>query len=206
MAGVRRPPIIKTRKWGAKPAAGSLIVTGRPERIIFHHTAGHHPEIENPQEESREEAMRYARDIQVLHMGPTRNFIDSGHNFLVCRNGLILVGRHLSLPAIKAGRMILSAHCPGQNDQPGIEHEHFDEPRMTAAQLESSARLHAWIMSRCGIRVTEIFPHKQFIGTECPAQLHDDIDRIKARAAQLLNDEGRNPASELEGQAFAAAH
>ena len=30
---------------------------------------------------------------------------DSGHNFLVCRNGLILVGRHTRLPAIKKGRL-----------------------------------------------------------------------------------------------------
>ena len=49
---------------------------------------------------------------------------DSGHNFLACRNGLILVGRHMSLPAIRQDRMVVSAHCPGHNEQPGIEHEH----------------------------------------------------------------------------------
>jgi N-acetyl-anhydromuramyl-L-alanine amidase AmpD len=30
---------------------------------------------------------------------------------------------------------------------------------MTPKQLEASARLHAWIMSRCGIPVSEVFGH-----------------------------------------------
>lgn len=210
MAGVRQPQIIATHVWGAKPATARPTVTGRPNRIIFHHTAGHHPEIENPQSESREEAIRYARNIQADHMRPPRNFNDSGHNFLVCMNGLILVGRHLSLTAIRAGRMVSSAHCPGQNDQPGIEHEHFHEPHLTAKQLEASARLHAWIMSRCGIQVSEVFGHGdvalQGMGTACPAELKGDIAKVKARAKQILDAEGRSPATAAQGAAFAAQH
>jgi N-acetylmuramoyl-L-alanine amidase len=143
-------------------AGDGQAMTGRPKRIIFHHTATHHPEIENPQNESREEAIRFARSIQAFHMGPQRNFNDSGHNFLVCMNGLILVGRHFSYTAIRAGRMVVSAHVPGNNDQPGIEHEHLHEPHITAKQLEASARLHAWIMSRCGIPVSEVFGHARW--------------------------------------------
>jgi hypothetical protein len=210
MAGVRQPKIIATGVWGAKRAKARPVVKGRPQRIIFHHTDGHHPEISNPRSESRAEAIRYARDIQAFHMGPKRNFNDSGHNFLVCTNGLILVGRHLSLTAIRAGRMIESAHCPGQNDQPGIEHEQRGEPHLTAKQLEASARLHAWIMSRCGIPVSEVFGHRQKalpqFGTDCPAQLSGDIAKVKARAKQILEVEGRNPASAAQGAAFAAQH
>lgn len=210
MAGVRQPQIIATRVWGARPAKARPVVRGRPKRIMFHHTAGHHPEIENPQNESRDEAIRFARNIQAFHMGPQRNFNDSGHNFLVCMNGLILVGRHLSLTAIRAGRMIESAHCPGQNDQPGIEHEHLHEAHLTPRQLEASARLHAWIMSRCGIPVSEVFGHREKalpgFGTDCPAELFGDIARVKARAKEILDAEGRNPATDAQGAAFAAAH
>jgi N-acetylmuramoyl-L-alanine amidase len=209
MAGVRQPKIIATHVWGAKRATARPVVTGRPKRIIFHHTDGHHPEIENPQSESRAEAMAFARSIQDFHMGPTRRFNDSGHNFLVCMNGDILVGRHLSYTAVRAGRMVVSAHCPGQNDQPGIEHEHRGEPHMTAKQLEASARLHAWIMSRCGIPVSEVFGHGSVAlpgeGTECPAQLKGDIAKVKARAKQILEAEGRNPATAAQGTAFATA-
>jgi N-acetylmuramoyl-L-alanine amidase len=210
MAGVRQPKIIATHVWGARPATARPVVTGRPKRIIFHHTDGHHPEIENPKSESREEAMRYARNLQVDHMSPPRNFNDSGHNFLVCMNGLILVGRHLSLTAVRAGRMVVSAHCPGQNDQPGIEHEHRGERHLTPQQLEASARLHAWIMSRCGIPVSEVFGHGAValaaFPTACPAELKDDIAKVKARAKQILAAEGRNPATAAQGAAFAAKH
>jgi hypothetical protein len=54
MAGVRQPKIIATHVWGARPAKAGLKVTGKPKRIIFHHTFAHHAEIENPQNESRE--------------------------------------------------------------------------------------------------------------------------------------------------------
>jgi hypothetical protein len=40
-------------------------------------------------------------------MRPERNFNDSGHNFLGCMNGRILVGRHLSYTAIR-GRVAWS--------------------------------------------------------------------------------------------------
>jgi N-acetylmuramoyl-L-alanine amidase len=207
VAGVRKPKILTTRKWGARKARANPVVTGRPIKIVFHHTFGHHPELENPQNESAEEAMSYARQIQTDHMdNPEKRFNDSGHNFLVCKNGMILVGRHLSLSAVRAGRMVVSAHAPGANDQPGIEHEHRDEPHMTPAQLEASARLHAWIMSRCGIDVDQIFPHKNFNSTKCPAELEDDIKRVKKRAKEILEAEGRDPATDAQGAAFAARH
>ena len=51
----------------------------------------------------------------------------------------------MSYPAVKKGRMVVSAHCPGQNTQPGIEHEHNGTERMTKAQFAASAQLIAWI-------------------------------------------------------------
>ncbi len=203
MKGVKPPTIWTTDAWKARPARHRPIVTRRPTHGVFHHTAGHHPEISNPQDESVAEAVRYAKDIQHFHMD-VNGWSDSGHNFLVCRNGIVLVGRHLSLPAIEAGRMIVSAHCPGHNDQPGIEHEHLHEQLMTPKQLQASGRLWAWICSCCAIPVGSFYPHGRFYPTSCPAELHDDIPKVIRVAAGILNREGRHPASRLQGLRFAA--
>jgi hypothetical protein len=202
--GVRPPRIITTDEWGARRPRGRIRTVRRPHRILFHHTAGHHRDIVNPINESIAELKRYARDIQAFHMGPSRGWLDSGHNYLVGRNGYVCVGRHHSFTANRAGVHVLSAHCPGQNDQIGIEHENLHEQEMTVEQFEASARLHAWLMSRCGIRVSEVYPHRRFFPTSCPEHLADDIARIKVRAAQILNHEGRAPARRVAGMAFRA--
>ena len=185
---VKQPPILTTDKWNARPAKQPPIYTGRPKRIIFHHTAGHHPEIHNPRDESVAEAIRYAQDIQRFHM-VNNGWNDSGHNFLVCRNGVILVGRHMSFPAIKGGRMVVSAHCPGQNTQPGIEHEHFHEKEMTPAQFFASAHLIAWIIDRCKMHGGDVIhPHKEFFATSCPAELEAQLPALKTTVNQILRD------------------
>jgi hypothetical protein len=186
---MQQPPIILTSQWGARPAKAEPVYVGRPERIIFHHTAGHHPEIENPKDESRAEAIRYAKDIQHYHMD-NNGWNDSGHNFLVCRNGLILVGRHMSFPAVKRGRMVLSAHCPGENTQPGIEHEHDGDERMTKEQFHMSAWLHAWIIRRCRMRGASVIqPHKKYYNTSCPGALEAQLPAFKTAVAQMLRQD-----------------
>jgi N-acetylmuramoyl-L-alanine amidase-like protein len=188
MGHVRQPPIITTDQWGALPAKSAPIPVGRPQRIIFHHTAGHHPEIALPADESRAEAIAYARAIQKFHMYGN-GWNDSGHNFLVCRNGLILVGRHQSFTKIRQGRMVLSAHCPGQNDQVGIEHEHLGPEKMTKAQFEASARLCAWIIDRCSMRdASAIHPHRQYFPTSCPAELMAELPAFKTAVNGILRE------------------
>lgn len=175
--------------WGARKPKNDLQTVPASTRIIFHHTAGHHPEIENPNQQSRAESERYARDIQAFHMG--QGWSDSGHNFLVCRNGIILQGRWLTVSAIQAGHMIRSAHCPGQNDQIGIEHEHLGSELMTKAQRESSARLMAWIADKYDKKkVLPVDPHSKYYATACPANLKSDIPGIVKMAQQILEAEG----------------
>src|SRR3954452_20060523 len=94
---VTAPPIaiITCPQWGAKAPLADIVPCGKASRIIFHHTAGHHPEIDHPEDESRAESIRFALNIQYAHTHPSRTdpskpWKDSGHNFLVCRNGLIL--------------------------------------------------------------------------------------------------------------------
>jgi hypothetical protein len=140
MAHVKQPPIITTDQWGAIPAKAHTVYVGRPDKIIFHHTAGHHPEIDHPKDESRAEAIRYAQAIQKFHMFGN-GWNDSGHNFLICRNGLILVGRHMSSPRDQERPDGAVGALPGREHQPGIEHEHFGDEPMTKEQFGASAHL-----------------------------------------------------------------
>src|SRR4051794_21845566 len=98
--------IITCPKWGARKPKSGIQTTGMAEEIIFHHTAGHHREIDTPHVQSRAESIQYARAIQDFHMN-SRGWIDSGHNFLVCRNGIVLQGRWLTVSSIQAKHMII---------------------------------------------------------------------------------------------------
>lgn len=180
--------IIVCSAWGARKPTNGLQVVGKSQRIIFHHTAGHHQEIENPNQQSQAESERYARAIQGYHM--SQGWSDSGHNFLICRNGLILQGRWFTVSKIQAGHMIRSAHCPGQNEQIGIEHEHFGNELMTKQQKDASARLMAWIADRYKLKkVLPVDPHSKYFATACPANLKSDIPGIVKQAQQILEAE-----------------
>lgn len=184
--------IITCPQWKARHPKHTLQTVGMSNKIIIHHTAGHHREISNPSNESKEEAMRYARDIQAFHMAPgglgaASGGSDSGHNFLVSRAGHILQGRWLTVSAIQARHMVASAHCPGQNNQIGIEHEHLGNEEFTDAQFQASARLIAWISYKYGLpKPLPLMPHRKYFPTSCPANLADDIPRLYKRAQAIL--------------------
>jgi hypothetical protein len=180
--------IFRCADWGARKPKSGIELVPASKRIIFHHTAGHHREISHPKSESLQESIDFARSIQAMHMRQGWN--DSGHNFLVCRNGLILQGRWMTYAAIEAKHMVRSAHCPGQNEQIGIEHEHLGNEEMTKKQREASARLMAWIADQYGRRrVLPVEPHSKYFPTACPANLKDDISMIKKRAQHILDNE-----------------
>lgn len=179
--------ILTCPQWGARKPSSPIQTAPRATKIIIHHTAGHHPEIAAPSSESREEAIAYARQIQAFHMD-VNGWIDSGHNFLVCRNGLVLQGRWLTVTAIEAGHMVVSAHCPGQNGQIGIEHEHAGTEAPTEAQLQASAELIAWIARRYELsEPLPLYPHSTYFATACPANLKASIPELAARARALLS-------------------
>lgn len=193
--------IITCPEWDAKPAKAPPIFVPKSVRIIFHHTAAHHREIANPANESYDEFVRFLRDIQDFHMRspngrpPGRGWNDSGQNFTVGRNGMIGQGRWFTVSAIQNGRMVSSAHTlgdngrPSQNDQIGIEHEHSGTEPITAAQLEASARLMAWVAGQYGrTSVLQVFPHSRYSSTSCPANLIEDIGKVKTRAQVILNE------------------
>jgi len=174
--------IIGTAEWGAKKPNGAIIRTGKPERIIFHHTAGHVPNLGAG--ERYDEAVAYARAIQRQHF--SQGWVDTGNNFLITRGGFILEGRHGSKASIDVGKMVVSAHCPGQNDQPGIEHEHNGNERMTPIQYQASVWLHAYIARRCGILPGNIQPHKKYFATACPGVLAASLPKLRQDVAAAL--------------------
>lgn len=191
---VPQPPIFLCAAWGAKPPRSRAPLVGRPVRALVHHTAGHHREIRGPANESKEELFRYARDIQAFHMAPgglgaPHGGTDSGHNFLIGYNGVICEGRHGSFAACRRGLMVASAHCPGENDQPGVEHEHAAGERMSDAQAGASVWLYAWLCDRAGIRPTQLYGHRAFYATECPDTI--PVLWLRAQVAALLNEYGR---------------
>jgi hypothetical protein len=159
--------IITTSQWGARPPKHPIVLAGRPKRVIEHHTAGHAPELDHVPGESYFEARAYVRAVQNFHMD-VRGWNDTGQNFLVARSGDVFEGRHGSVDAILHGRMVESAHCPFQNDQPGIEHEHYGDEQLTSAQKRASIELHVWICRHTGIKPTEFDPHRKYFATACP--------------------------------------
>jgi|tagenome__1003787_1003787.scaffolds.fasta_scaffold20618922_1 hypothetical protein len=179
--------IVRAADWGAVAPTGQIIRVGRPTKIIFHHTDGHHPELDHQPGDSLAEAKAFARAIQRDHMHRTPTpFIDSGHNFLVTRSGHILEGRHGSLDAINAGVMVGSAHCVGQNSQPGIEHEHIGGEAMTPAQRRASLFLHELICRKTGIRPGAIHGHGEFNPTECPGALKGELADFRHQLTRRL--------------------
>jgi len=185
MATVRQPPILTTDEWGALRPRGTIIRCEATKECIFHHTAGHHPEVKNPRDESVHEAVLYARGIQAFHMFGN-HWIDSGHNYLVCRNGILLVGRHQSFTQNKVGRMVVSAHCVGHNQSVGVEWEHEGSEPLTPIQLHMGSWLYAWIHAELKIPHVTIYPHRKFNKTSCPGTALEFLPAIKRNVTAIL--------------------
>jgi hypothetical protein len=178
--------IISCSEWGAVAPTGSIGRVGKPNKIIFHHTDGHHPELDHLAGDTVDEAKAFARAIQNDHMHRRPPYSDSGHNFLVTRSGHILEGRHGSLAAISDGVMVRSAHCVGQNGHPGIEHEHKGGETMTPIQREASLFLHAFICRKTGVKPDAIHGHGEFNNTECPGALKSGLAQFRKDLAKRL--------------------
>lgn len=181
--------IIPCEEWHARPPKQRIALVGKPNKALFHHTAGHVPNLSAG--ETYGEACAYARVIQNIHMakgglGAPDGGIDSGHNFLVTRGGYILEGRHGSISAVQAGKMVASAHCPNENDQPGVEIEHNGSEKMTPIQRAAAVWLFAWICEHDHIDAKHIFGHKDFYATACPGVLYAQLPAFRNSVAAAL--------------------
>jgi hypothetical protein len=82
--------IITCPQWGARRPKQGIETVGASNKTIFHHTAGHHRQLDGTPKQTREESMAYARAIHVPMDG--NGWIDSGHS-AVSANGAVLQGR-----------------------------------------------------------------------------------------------------------------
>ncbi|MFG2299028.1 peptidoglycan recognition family protein [Streptomyces sp. NPDC048603] len=161
--------IIDCAGWGAREASESVVLlAGRPERIIVHHTA-----TANVTDYSLDRAHELARAIQTYHMD-LQGWIDTGQHFTVSRGAFVLEGRHHSLAALNAGdRLVRAAHCVGQNSVAiGIENEGtYMTEQPPEAQYTALADLCAQICRQYGVPASEIYGHRDFNSTACPGDM-----------------------------------
>jgi hypothetical protein len=176
--------VIPCAEWGARPPRLPISSAGKPVRAIFHHTAGHAPELGDSGESYRE-AVAYVKSIQNYHMD-SHGWNDTGQNFTVTRNGYIFEGRHGSLTACHSGRMVVSAHCPGQNDQPGVEIEHNGNESMTPIQHEAAVWLFAQLCKWAGFLPSKIMGHRDYYATDCPGFLYNSLHTFRKDVAAAL--------------------
>lgn len=176
--------IIPCAEWGAQQPRHAIAWAGKPDKALFHHTAGHHPNLDADSGESYLEAVAYAKAIQSYHF--SEGWADTGQNFLVTRNGFIFEGRHGSLAAVRAGKMVVSAHCPGQNDQPGVEIEHNGTESMTPIQRQAAVWLFAWICRSAQIDPKRIKGHRDYFATSCPGVLYTGLQGFREDVATAL--------------------
>jgi hypothetical protein len=112
----------------------------------------------------------------------TNGWSDTGQQFTVTRDGIILEGRHGSIGAILNRVNVLGAQCAGFNSESGgTEHEgEYDEEHMPLPQWNASVDLHSWIVDRTGIDSTDIDGHRDHVSTDCPgAWLYSQLPKFR---------------------------
>lgn len=184
LLGPKLPKVLPCRGWDARdPTVPVTELLARPDKILVHHTATAN---------ERDDALalgELARAIQKSHI-EERGWIDSGHNFLVNRAGLVAEGRHRSLETLLGGRhFIQGAHCTGQNSHSiGIENEGtYTEANPPAAQLTTLRALTAFTCLQYRIRPNQIYGHRDFADTACPGdRLYALLPTLRVLVARLL--------------------
>lgn len=194
LPGPRLPRVLPCRGWDARdPTQPVTELLSRPDKVLVHHTA-------TPNDRDDPLGLgTLARAIQKDHI-EVRGWIDSGHNFLINRAGLVAEGRHRSLETLLGGRhLIQGAHCTGQNSRSiGIENEGTyvaaDPP---AAQLATLRALIAFTCLQYRIRPNQIYGHRDFADTACPGdRLYAMLPTLRVAVHRLLT--ARRPAVRVQ--------
>lgn len=193
--GTTEPRIFSTSEWGALPAH----VAHFPERsaagIVVHNT-------ENPNRAALTgdaefaAAVKVARSIQRGHFA--RGFSDTGQHFTISRGGLILEGRHGSVAAARAGRVVSAAHARSSDGSANatwfgieLEGDNLQSDQVTVPQYAALVELCAWLTKWAGTRVLPIKPHLDVLAghTDCPRKFKNRVPTLRtdvaARVAEL---------------------
>src|SRR6266540_5885632 len=143
------PTIHPTSDWGARPAAGTIVVENhKPTYIVVHHAVD--PPADNDFSLAR--AFYVSRFIQNLHMDKN-GWIDSGQQFTNSRGGFVTEGRHRSLEILRGGtRHVQGANVGNHNSECiGIENEGlYSTVDVTPALWNSLVNLVAYIADQYG--------------------------------------------------------
>ncbi|MBT2542687.1 N-acetylmuramoyl-L-alanine amidase [Streptomyces sp. ISL-44] len=180
-------------------------MTGRPKRIIVHHTA-----TVNTPDVSRSRAFALARAIQVHHMD-TFGWIDTGQHFTVSRGAYVLEGREGSLASLydEGGPMVVGTHCSGQNALAiGIETEgtyiHREPP---VKQYEALVDLCARICRQYWLSASEIYGHRDFNATQCPGDaLYALLPQLRRDVGSRIADDDVDADTVTDGESQRARH
>ena len=185
-AAVPAPTIHPTSDWGARPAAGPIVVENhKPTYIVVHHAVD--PPMNNDFSLAR--AFYVAKFIQDLHMDKN-GWIDSGQQFTNSRGGFVTEGRHRSLEILRGGTQhVLGANVGNHNSEViGIENEGlYSTVDVPQALWDSLVNLVAYIAHQYGIAPEFIKGHRDFNSTECPGQvLYNRLPELRTAVGRVL--------------------
>ena len=127
------------------------------KRIIFHHTAGHQPGSRTREMSHAQRQSGCARSIRrstwAAGLQRQRSQLSRLHERAhPCRPPPLVHGN-------QGGSHGRFRSRSGQRRSSPASNTSISTSAHDTKQLEASARLHAWIMSRCGIPVSEVFGH-----------------------------------------------
>lgn len=193
--GTTEPRIYSTSEWGAQPAT----VAHFPERsaagIVVHNTENANRNALTGDAELAA-AVKVARSIQNGHFA--RHFSDTGQHFTISRGGLILEGRHGSVAAARAGRVVSAAHAKSSDGSANatwfgieLEGDNRQSDQVTKPQYSALVELCAWLTKWAGTRLLPIKAHKDVLAghTDCPGKFEDRVPALRqdvsTRRAQL---------------------
>lgn len=198
LPGPPQPTIRDCHAWGARDPSGNLtVIAGRPKYILIHHTA-----TENRDNVGSDDLNELAKAIQDFHMD-TNGWVDSGHQFLVNRGGLIAEGRHRSLETLRGGRSFIEgSQCTDHNDDSiGIENQGtYSEADPPPAMLTSLRALLAFACVRYRVSPAHLYGHRDFSDTVCPGdRLYAMLPALRSQVGRLLGRGGPSRVDDPNG-------
>ena len=199
------PRVFTTAEWGAAPARSDSFAEHAMEGIVIHNTEGSNRAPFGDPDREREAAFANAREIQQSHMVTDHHWLDTGQHFTISRGGVITEGRHGSLAAARAGRVVQAAHATGTRFNErwfGIEMagDNRVSLQVTDSQWASLIELCAWLTFWRDAGNQPIEGHLDVKrnpdgspGTDCPGKLEGKLDDLRVAVADRLAQLGRGP-------------
>ncbi len=194
------PKIYSTTEWGARPPNRTGFTQRPAEGIVVHNTE-HRNRAPLMGDEEKQEAFQVAQNIQRDHLSRRdrrtgRLWSDTGQHFTISRGGIIMEGRHGSLAAAQAGKVVQASHA---NDAYynqtwfGVELEGYyvREYAMTDEQWEALVELCAWLSFWGEFAPGQIKGHQEVSSTDCPGLVMEHLDelreRVRSRKEQIVS-------------------